>query len=165
MLQTSVCSFQALSLSDLISWIYLSLQGIWFRSYLNGLVVFPTFFSLSLNLAIWSSWSKSQWAPGLFCFSFFGCKEYNQSDIVVDYLVMFMYSIFPCVVGRCLLWPVCSLGKTLLSFALLHFVLQGLFGHTCYSRCFLTSYFCIPVPCNEKDIFLGASSRRSCKSS
>ena len=21
------------------------------------------------------------------------------------------------------------------------------------SRCFLTSYFCIPVPCNEKDIF------------
>ena len=25
----------------------------------------------------------------------------------------------------------------------------------CYSRCFLTSYFCIPVPCNEKDIFFG----------
>ena len=24
----------------------------------------------------------------------------------------------------------------------------------CYTRCFLTSYFCIPVPCNEKDIFL-----------
>ena len=23
----------------------------------------------------------------------------------------------------------------------------------CYSKCFLTSYFCIPVPCNEKDIF------------
>ena len=21
----------------------------------------------------------------------------------------------------------------------------------CYSRCFLTSYFCIPVPCNVKD--------------
>ena len=31
-----------------------------------------------------------------------------------------------CVVGRrCLLWPVCSLGKTLLAFALLHFVVQG----------------------------------------
>ena len=30
------------------------------------------------------------------------------------------------VVGRgCLVWPVCSLGKTLLSFALLHFVLPG----------------------------------------
>ena len=31
-----------------------------------------------------------------------------------------------CVVGRgCLLWPVRSFGKTLLAFALLHFVLQG----------------------------------------
>ena len=25
----------------------------------------------------------------------------------------------------------------------------------CYSRCFLTSYFCIPVPYNEEDIFFG----------
>ena len=33
---------------------------------------------------------------------------------------------FSCVVGRgCLLWPVHSLGKTLLGFALLHFVHQG----------------------------------------
>ena len=31
-----------------------------------------------------------------------------------------------CAVGRgCLLWPVCSLGKTLLAFALLHSVLQS----------------------------------------
>ena len=27
----------------------------------------------------------------------------------------------------------------------------------CYSRCFLTSYFCIPGPYNEKDIFFGYS--------
>ena len=34
---------------------------------------------------------------------------------------MSMCRIFSCVVGRgCLLWPVCSLGKTLLAFALLH---------------------------------------------
>ena len=34
--------------------------------------------------------------------------------------------VFCCVVGRgCLLWPVHSLGKTLLAFALLHSVLQG----------------------------------------
>ena len=39
---------------------------------------------------------------------------------------MFMCTVFSCVVGRgCLLWPVCSLGKTLLAFALLHSVLQG----------------------------------------
>ena len=35
----------------------------------------------------------------------------------------------------------------------------------CYSRCFLTSYFCDSVSYNEKDIFWGVSSRRSCRSS
>ena len=39
---------------------------------------------------------------------------------------MSMCRVFSCVIGRgCLLWPVCSLGKTLLSFAMLHSVLQG----------------------------------------
>ena len=38
---------------------------------------------------------------------------------------MSMCRVFSCVVGReCLLWPVHSLGKTLLAFSLLHFVLQ-----------------------------------------
>ena len=67
---------QALCLSDLIRWIYFSLplcnrKGFdlgrtWmvFRSYLK-VVVFPTFFNLSLNLAIRSSWSEPQSAPGL----------------------------------------------------------------------------------------------------
>ena len=37
-----------------------------------------------------------------------------------------MYRVISYVVGiRCLLWPVCSLDKTLLAFALLNFVLQG----------------------------------------
>ena len=40
--------------------------------------------------------------------------------------MMSMCRVFSCVVGRgYLLWPVHSLGKTLLAFALLHFVLQG----------------------------------------
>ena len=53
-------------------------------------------------------------------------KEYNQSDFSVDHLVMSMCRVFSCAVGRpCLLWPVHSLGKTLLAFALLHSVLQG----------------------------------------
>ena len=39
---------------------------------------------------------------------------------------MSMCGVFFCVFGRgCLLWPVHSLGKTLLAFALLYFVLQG----------------------------------------
>ena len=41
------------------------LPRIWFRSYLNGLVVFPTFFNLSLNLDIRSSLSEPQSAPSL----------------------------------------------------------------------------------------------------
>ena len=56
----------------------------------------------------------------------FGCKEYNQTYFSIDHLVRSLCRIFSCVVGRgCLLWPVCSLGKTLLAFALLHSVLQG----------------------------------------
>ena len=46
-----------------------------------------------------------------------------------------------------------SPGKTLLAFALLHSVFQAKFA--CYSWCFLTAYFCIPVPYDEKDICLG----------
>ena len=39
---------------------------------------------------------------------------------------MSMCRVFSCVIGRgCLLWPVHSLGKTLLAFALLHSVLEG----------------------------------------
>ena len=44
----------------------------------------------------------------------------------MDHLVMSMCRVFSCVIGRgCLLWPVCSLSKTLLAFVLLHSVLQG----------------------------------------
>ena len=39
---------------------------------------------------------------------------------------MSICKVFSCVVGRgYLLWPVCSFGKTLLAFSLLHSVLQG----------------------------------------
>ena len=52
-------------------------------------------------------------------------KDYSQFDFSIGHLVMSMCRVVSCLVGRkCLLWPVCS-GKTLLAFALLHFVLQG----------------------------------------
>ena len=61
---------------------------------------------------------------------------------------------FSRVIGKgCLLWSVCSLVRTLLAFALLHPILQGKFAY--FSSYFLTSYFCIPVPYNERDIFWG----------
>ena len=37
----------------------------WLTDWMNDLVVFPTFFSLSLNLAIRSSWSEPQLTPSL----------------------------------------------------------------------------------------------------
>ena len=92
------------------------------------MVILPAFFNLSRNFAIRSSWSEPQSAPVLFLlpvqnFSVFGCKEYNQSDFGIDHVVMSMCRVVSCVVRRgCLLWAVSSLGKTLLAFALLHFV-------------------------------------------
>ena len=80
---------------------------------------------------------------------------YNQSDFSIDHLVMSICRVFSCVVGRgCLVWQmgVCHfLGKTLLS--LPRFIPYSKAKFVCCSRCFLTSYFCIPVPYNEKDIY------------
>ena len=60
--------------------------------------------------------------------------------------------VFSRVVGRgCLLWPVRSLDKTL--FPLPCLILYSKAKFACYCRYFLTSYFCIPVPYNEEDIF------------
>ena len=59
-------------------------------------------------------------------FFIFGCKKYNQSDFGIDHLMMSTCRVVFCVVRRgCLLWPVCSLSKTLLAFALLHFYLRA----------------------------------------
>ena len=60
-----------------------------------------------------------------YCFCF-GSKEYNQSGFGVDHLVISSCRVFSCIIGSgCFLCPVCSLGKTLLAFALLHSVFQG----------------------------------------
>ena len=98
---------------------------------MNGLVVFLTFFNLSLNFAIKCSWSEPQSAPSLDFADYVELLHLWLQRIwsiwfYIDHLVMSMCRVFFCALGRgCLLWPVCSLGKTLLAFALLHFVLQG----------------------------------------
>ena len=71
---------------------------------------------------------------------------------------MSMCKVFSCVVGRgCLLRPVHSLGKTLLSFALLHSIFQG---QIClFFQMFLDFLLLHSSPYNEKDIFWGVSSR------
>ena len=61
----------------------------------------------------------------LLTFTFQSPMMRRTSYFGVDHLVMSMCKI-SCVVGRgCLLWRMHSLGKTLLAFALLHFILQG----------------------------------------
>ena len=45
------------------------------------------------------------------------------------------------------------------------FILYSKAKFACYSRCFLTSYFSIPVPYNESTSFWGVTFRRSCRSS
>ena len=59
-------------------------------------------------------------------FSIFSYKGCNQFHFGINHLVMSMCEVVSCVVEKgCLLWPVHSLGRIQLAFALLHFVLQG----------------------------------------
>ena len=120
-------------------------------------MVFPYFLQFkpkfcNKELMIWAIVSsRSSFFLTVYSFSIFSYKEYNQSDFGIDHFVMFMCIAICCVVGKgCLLWAMCSLGKTLLAFALLHFGLQGKTGLLFQ----VSSYFCIPIPCDEKDISL-----------
>ena len=54
----------------------------------------------------------------------FSCK-YNHSVFSIDHLVISMCRVVSCVVGKGVCYDQCSLDKTWLAFALLHFVLQG----------------------------------------
>ena len=116
-------------------------------------MVFPTFFFLSLNLAVMSQIPAMIWAwqplpaPSVFLltvwsFSIFCCKGYDQSGFSIDHRVMsvcriFYMWVFCCVVGRvCLLWPVHSLGRILLAIDLLHFYSKVKFA--CYAVYLLT---------------------------
>ena len=94
-------------------------------------MAFPTFFNLSLNFAVGTHDLNHSELQVLFLlttwsFSIFVCKEYNKSDFYIDHVMISICRVVSWVVGTwCFLWPAYSLDKTLLAFALLHFVLQG----------------------------------------
>ena len=98
-----------------------------------ALVVFPSFFSLTLNFVMrswWSELSHSQlqvlFLLSVNSFSIFSHKECNWFDFGIDHLVMFMCKIVSCAVEKlCLLWPVHSLGRIQLVSAPFPFVHQG----------------------------------------
>jgi len=97
----------------------------------------------------------------VYSFSIFSC-EYNQFDFGIDHLVMSMWGVISCVGRGRLLWPVCSFGKTLLTFSLLHFVLQVQnFLLLQVSLDFLLLHSS-PI---QRTPFLGNSSRRTYRSS
>ena len=57
---------------------------------------------------------------------FWALKNIINLIFSINHLVMSIIRIISWVVGKgCLLWPACSLDKTLLFFALFHFVFQG----------------------------------------
>ena len=101
-------------------------------SYLNGLVFSPTFFNLSLNFAIRSSWSEAQWIPSLVFADYIRASPSSAAKNIINLVLVLTIWWCPCVESSLLLleegvflWPVGSLGKTLLAFALLQTVLQG----------------------------------------
>ena len=133
---------------------------------------FPIFFNLRLNFAKRSSWSGPQSAPGII---FADCiellpsptAEYNQSDFAIDHLVMSMSmcKVISCVVGKgCLLLTSTFSWQNSVSLCPASFCISRP-NLPVTSDIFLTSYFCVPVPYDEKDIFFGVSSRRSWRSS
>ena len=71
-----------------------------------------------------SCWSCFCWLYGAYPSS--AANNIIYLIFSIDHLLISMCRVISCVVGRGrFLWPVCSLGKTLLAFTLLHFVLQG----------------------------------------
>ena len=96
-------------------------------------------------------------------FSIFGYKEYNQSDFGVDHPVMSMCSCpSPVLLEEGVCYDHCILLAEFYQ-PLPSFILYSKAKLACYSKCLLTSYFSIPVPYDEKDIFFGVSSRKSCR--
>ena len=129
-------------------------------SYLNNLVVFG-----NKEFMIWatvSSWSSFWWLYRASLSS--AAKNIINLIFSIDHLVMSMCRVVSFVVGRgWLLWPAHSLRRTLLSLALLHFVLQG---QTCLSHQVSLDFLLLHSSSLWwKGHLFGVSSKKSCRSS
>ena len=107
--------------------------------------VFPHFLHFKSEFGnkkfmIWATVSSQS----CFCWLYRASPSLTTKNIINLISVLTIWwccRVFSCVVGRgCFLWPVCSLGKTLLAFALLHLYSKAKFAF--YYKCFLTFYFC-----------------------
>ena len=126
-------------------------------------MVSPTFYNLSLNFAISISWSQPVSSQSCFCWLYGASPSSDAENIInqisfgIDHLVIPMCRVISCAVGTwCLLSPVHSLGKILLAFDLLCFVLRG---QICLlfqvSLDFLLVHFMMKWTNDEKNIIFG----------
>ena len=118
--------------------------GSWFFPCLLFLkqVSLGTFGALSILFPFWNLFQVVLISH--YCFKWFWCQP--SGDTHVKGLLL-------CCWNRVFVWPVHSLGRTLLAFALLHSVLQC---QICLLlQVFLDFLLLIPIPYNEKDIFSG----------
>ena len=150
---------QAPCLSDLMPWIYLSLPLYNHKRFDLGHTWssgFPYFLQFKSEFGnnkfmIWATVS-SQYC---FCWLYRVSPSLAAKNIIS--LIWFWPSGDPCVESSLVFleqdvcYDQCSLGKTLLAFALLFLYLIAKFA--CYSSYFLTLLFCIPVPYQVEDIF------------
>ena len=168
MSQTSIHSSSG-TLSDLIPWLYFSLPLYNHKGFDLGhtwmVYGFPYFLQFmsefgNKEFMIWAT--VSFWS--CFCWLYRASPSLAAKNIGVGHLVMAMCKGFSCVAGRgCLLWPVCSLGKILIAFALLHSVLQG---HIyLLLQVFLDFLLLLQSPIMKRTSFLGVTFKRSCRSS
>ena len=123
---------------------------------LNHLVVFPTFLNLSVNLAIRSSWwvTVSSWS--WFCWLYRVFPSSAAKNIISLSLVLTIWWC-SCVESSLVFLEegVCYGQYVLLAklrYTLPCFILYSEAKLGSYSTYLLTSYFCIPVPYDEKNI-------------
>ena len=132
----------------------------WWPSYFPYSLLFKSEF-WNKEFMIWaivSSWSCFCWlyraSPSL-------AANNIMSDFSVDHLEMAICKVVSCCVGQgYLLWPMNSLGKTLLAFPPLHFVLQAQTSLTPGISWEPTLHF---SPLWWKVYLLGVNPRRSCR--
>jgi len=163
MSQTSIHSSSG-TLSDLIPWIYLSLPLYSHRGFDLGIPEwssgFPYFLQFKSEFGhkefmIWATVSSQS----CFCWLYRASPSLTAKNIINLISVLTIWWC-PCIESCLVLLEdgVCydqCIFFAKLYYSLLCFILYSKAKFACYSRCFLTSYFCIPVPYNEKDIFFG----------
>ena len=116
-----------------------------------------------------SSWSEPQSAPSL-VFADYRASPSSATKNITKMISVLTTWWCPCGESSPVLLEdgICYEQCILLAklcYSLPCFILYSKVKLASYSRYCLTSYFCIPVPYDEKGMFFGVSSKMSCKSS